>query len=160
MFTVGDRVHLPNIGTGTIREVRNRGMYVVEIKGRMIVARGDELTAAAGGKRSQASRPDLQVGRMAPTSAPLHETLRRAHSPAEIDLHGMTAADAVAALDQFLNDAILAAHEEVRVIHGRSGGRLKAAVHQRLRALSSVRSFRLDPRNPGVTIVSLGGDGE
>ena len=147
MFTVGDRVHLPNIGTGTVREVRNRGIYVVEIMGRMIVASGDELTAADRKRRSTTNA--------AAPSAPRNETVSAVHSPAEIDLHGMTAADAVVALDQFLNDAILATHEEVRVIHGRSGGRLKAAVHQRLRALSSVRSFRLDPRNPGVTIVSL-----
>ena len=44
---------------------------------------------------------------------------------------------------------------EARVIHGRSGGRLKAAVHGRLKTMPSVRAFRLDPRNPGVTIVQL-----
>lgn len=152
MFTVGDRVHLPNIGTGTVREVRNRGIYVVEIKGRMIVARGGELTAAEVGRRRSATATTHSAAR--------DETVSGAHSPAEIDLHGLTAADAVAALDEFLSNAILAGHGEVRVIHGRSGGRLKSAVHQRLRALSSVRSFRLDLRNPGVTIVSLDGDEE
>ena len=82
-------------------------------------------------------------------------TLTRAHAPAEIDLHGLTAAEAAAALDAFLNDALLAALAEVRVIHGRSGGRVKAAVHHRLRELPSIRSFRVDPANPGVTIVVL-----
>lgn len=53
------------------------------------------------------------------------------------------------------NDAILSSLTEVRVIHGRSGGRLKAAVHARLRALPSVRSFRVDPANPGTTLVTL-----
>ncbi len=65
----------------------------------------------------------------------------------------MTAEEAVAAVDAFLDDAILASHTEVRIIHGRSGGRLRAAVHKRLRAISSVRSFRLDETNPGVTVV-------
>jgi dsDNA-specific endonuclease/ATPase MutS2 len=65
----------------------------------------------------------------------------------------MTTGEAVAALDAFLNEAILAAHAEVRVIHGRSGGRVKSAVHARLRQIGSVRTFRLDPRNPRVTIV-------
>jgi dsDNA-specific endonuclease/ATPase MutS2 len=43
----------------------------------------------------------------------------------------------------------------VRFIHGRSGGRLRGALHGRLRQIAAVREFRLDPRNPGVTIVSL-----
>ena len=79
----------------------------------------------------------------------------RADAPDVIDLHGLTAAEAVAALDAFLNEALLASLAEVRVIHGRSGGRLKAAVHQRLRELPSIRGFALDPRNRGITIVSL-----
>jgi DNA mismatch repair protein MutS2 len=61
----------------------------------------------------------------------------------------------VAALDTFLNDAILAGVDEARVIHGRSGGRVKAAVHARLKRLAAVRGYRLDPANPGVTIVTL-----
>ena len=32
---------------------------------------------------------------------------------------------------------------------------LRAAVHERLRALSVVGAFRVDPNNPGVTIVRL-----
>ena len=67
----------------------------------------------------------------------------------------MTVEEAVAALDSFLNDALLAGHAEVRVIHGRSGGRLKAAVHARLKQLPVVRAARLDPANAGVTIVTL-----
>src|SRR5213083_1168779 len=68
----------------------------------------------------------------------------------ELDLHGHTVEEAIAALDAFINDALLASASEVRVIHGRSGGRVKQAVHARLRELP-VRSVRLDPRNPGVT---------
>jgi DNA mismatch repair protein MutS2 len=67
----------------------------------------------------------------------------------------MTVEEAVAALDGFLNDALLGGATEVRVIHGRSGGRLKAAVHARLKQLSIARSVRVDPANPGVTIVAL-----
>ena len=41
------------------------------------------------------------------------------------------------------------------LIHGRSGGTLKATVHARLVRLPAVSRFRLDPRNPGVTIVEF-----
>ena len=73
--------------------------------------------------------------------------------PSSLDLHGKTVEEAVEALDTFLNDALLAGLAEVQVIHGRSGGRIKAAVHTRLRALSVVRAFRVNERNAGVTIV-------
>jgi dsDNA-specific endonuclease/ATPase MutS2 len=43
----------------------------------------------------------------------------------------------------------------VRFIHGRSGGRIRSALHRHLRAFPSVRAFRLDPTNEGVTIVQF-----
>jgi DNA mismatch repair protein MutS2 len=67
----------------------------------------------------------------------------------------MTAEDAIVAVEAFLDDAILAGHGEVRIIHGRSGGRLRRAVHDRLRNLPPVQNFRIDETNPGVTIVVL-----
>ena len=54
-----------------------------------------------------------------------------------------------------VNAAILAGHGRLRVIHGRSGGRLRGALHRQLHGLPSVRAFRLDPANDGVTIVEL-----
>jgi len=74
-------------------------------------------------------------------------------TPPSLDLHGRTVLESLEALDAFVNDAILDGHAEARVIHGRSGGRVRAAVRKRLAELPSVRSFRIDPRNPGVTII-------
>ena len=73
----------------------------------------------------------------------------------EIDLHGLTVDEALLRADEALNEALLADRQEVRFIHGRSGGRIRAALHRRLRDIPSVQAFRLDPRNPGVTIASL-----
>ena len=146
-FRPGDQVHVANFGKGLVREVRNGGRFLVEVKGRAMLVDASQLTPAESTKRRPESgtTPSMQV--------PAFPT--RGHAPAAIDLHGMTAVEAVAALDQFLDDAILAGHAEVRVIHGRSGGLLKAAVHQRLRQLPSMRSFQVDPANPGVTVVTL-----
>ena len=146
-FDPGDHVHVASFGKGVVREVRNGGRYLVELKGRSVVVIEAQLTAA--GERKRASRELADVG------SGLAENLARGHAPASIDLHGMTAEEAVAAVDAFLDDAILASHTEVRIIHGRSGGRLRAAVHKRLREIPSVRSFRLDETNPGVTVVVL-----
>ena len=72
-----------------------------------------------------------------------------------LDLHGCTVDQALEKLDRFLNDALLSDALELRVVHGRSGGRLKAATHRRLGAIAAVRAYRVDPSNPGVTIVVL-----
>jgi len=147
-FEPGAQVHVARLGKGIVRDVRNRGRYLVEIKGNAMVVAEDQLSPLEPPKRkkgSSASSPAPSA-----TGVPL-----RQRADASIDLHGMTVAEAEAAIDVFLNEALLASLEEVRVVHGRSGGRLKSAVHARLRQLPPVRSFRIDPRNEGVTIVTL-----
>ena len=149
-FTVGDRVHLASLGTGVVLEVRNAGRYLVEIKGRAVEARLAQLTPAPAEGKARRRRP----GALEPTTAAPAAPSPRG-TPASIDLHGHVVETAIEALDAFLNQALMAGLAEVRVVHGRSGGRLKAAVHARLRAVPVVRAFRVDQRNPGVTIVSL-----
>ena len=146
-FSNGDRVHVAHFGKGVIREVRNGGRYLVELKGRFMVV--TESQVAPVGESA------TRRGRGSPPGADVPHIPARPHAATSIDLHGMTAEEALAAVEPFLDDAILAGHAEVRIIHGRSGGRLRTVVHARLRALPPVRSFRVDETNPGVTIVVL-----
>lgn len=140
-------MHVASLGKGIIREVRNGGRYLVEIKGRAILVEQRQLAPVDERKpRASAAREP---------SAGIPETLTRAHVPSTLDLHGKTRDEAVSALDSFLNDAILGGLADVRVIHGRSGGRVKAAVHARLKEMTSIADYRIDPLNPGVTIVTL-----
>jgi DNA mismatch repair protein MutS2 len=148
-FQAGDRVHVAGFGSGVVREVRNGGRYLVDVKGTAMVVAATQLAAAQEGRRSR--RPGTIVR---PSGAP-DPLPRDRRVAASIDLHGRTAAEAEAALDEFLNDALLGGLAEVRIIHGRSGGRVKAAVQARLRRIPAVRAFGLDPSNPGVTIVRL-----
>jgi len=148
-FNPGDRVVVANFGRAVVREVRNGGRYLVDVKGRAMVVAEAQLTPAEDRKRqggtAKAAEPAIAAANV----------VARTDAASSIDLHGMTTEEAVAAVDAFLNDAILASLDEVRIIHGRSGGRLKTAVQKRLRGLTAIRGFRLDPANPGVTIVSL-----
>jgi DNA mismatch repair protein MutS2 len=147
-FAPGDQVLVALFGAGVVRETRNEGRYLVEVQGRAMVVTADRLTPVEPRRRaSRAAAPGRLIDERRSPAAPA--------APASIDLHGMTAAEATDALDAFLSDAILAGHAQVRVIHGRSGGRLKAAVHARLRVLPSVRTFTVDPSNPGMTLVTL-----
>ena len=144
-FAPGDRVHIVRLGSGVVREVRNSGRYVVEIKGTTMIVEGGQMERLAErkGRGTKSALPRPEADAVATGAA------------SSLDLHGKTVEEAIAALDLFLNDAILGSLPEVRVIHGRSGGRLKAAVHRRLRDLPPVRAFRVDPKNPGVTLVTL-----
>ncbi|HEX9365079.1 MAG TPA: Smr/MutS family protein [Vicinamibacterales bacterium] len=147
-FGPGDRVHVAGLGTGIVREARNAGRYLVEMKGRAMVAHGSQLEPAEPARARRGQRPAGDVS--SAVSAGASSDVARS-----LDLHGQTVIEAIDALDSFLNDALLDGLADVRVIHGRSGGALKAAVHRRLAEVASVRGFRLDPANPGVTIVSL-----
>jgi DNA mismatch repair protein MutS2 len=149
-FNPGDVVQVAALGKAVVREVRQRGRYLVELKGRSVLVAENQLSPAASVNRRAAAPPSAGLADMNSGSS-----ARRPGGATSIDLHGMTVEEAVAALDAFLNDAILASLEEVRIIHGRSGGRVKQAVHARLRQIGAVTGFRLDPRNQGVTIVAL-----
>jgi len=77
------------------------------------------------------------------------------NGPLEVDLHGLTVEEALLCAARSVNDAALGNRTGLRFIHGRSGGRIRSALHRWLREVPTVSSFRLDPRNPGVTVVSL-----
>lgn len=148
-FGPGDPVHVAALGKGIVRQVRNGGRYLVEIKGRSIVVAGNQLAPAEAVRTPRSAKPAV-----ADTQGPaVVEPTATASS--SLDLHGRTVDEGLDALDAFLNTALLAGNAEVRIIHGRSGGRLKGAVHARLKQMSSIRRFEVDPRNPGVTIVRL-----
>lgn len=82
----------------------------------------------------------------------LHRTLQRLRRGefsvrAEIDLHGLTAIEARAALAEFIHEALLQQYRCVRIVHGkgkRSGPRgpvLKNVVNRWLRQCDAVQAF-------------------
>jgi dsDNA-specific endonuclease/ATPase MutS2 len=74
-----------------------------------------------------------------------------------IDLHGMTVPEALAALPVFLDRAIRADLPRVEIIHGISGGRLRAAVRRYLAEAPAVTCAAPDDRNSGVTVAYFSG---
>lgn len=77
---------------------------------------------------------------------------------AEINLLGKTTDEAIAALDKYLDDAYLAHLNNVRVVHGKGTGALRAAVHNHLKRLKYVKEYRLGEYgegDAGVTIVTF-----
>ncbi len=76
----------------------------------------------------------------------------------EINLLGKTVDEAIAVLDKYLDDAYLSHLTSVRVVHGKGTGALRKGVHEYLRRLKYVKSYRLGEfgeGDAGVTIVEF-----
>jgi DNA mismatch repair protein MutS2 len=124
----------------------------VDVGGRALLIAEADVSVLDGRKRKTgaAAAPESDKPRvLSPDPKPSRNT------SVEVDLHGLTVEEALGRAEHALNDALLADVAELRLIHGRSGGRIRAALHRRLRQIPSVRGFQLDPRNAGVTIVRL-----
>lgn len=145
---VGDLVETP-LGKGVVRAIRNGGRLLVEVNGRSVLFNADVVaTRNLSPKAKKRSGPPPEFARSLASSV-TRETR------GEVDLHGLTVDEALSRAERAINDALLDDRLELRLIHGQSGGRIRAALHRRLREIAAVRGFHLDPRNPGVTVVSF-----
>ncbi len=76
----------------------------------------------------------------------------------EIDVRGRYGDDAWYEVDRYLDEAVLAGVETVRIIHGKGTGALRVALHKELKADRRVKSYRLGDvgeGDSGVTIITL-----
>ncbi|MBQ3794818.1 MAG: endonuclease MutS2 [Butyrivibrio sp.] len=83
---------------------------------------------------------------------------RAASIRTEINLIGKNSDDAISALDKYLDDAYMSHLNNVRVVHGKGAGILRQAVHQYLKSVPYVKSFKLGEfgeGDAGVTIVTF-----
>lgn len=76
----------------------------------------------------------------------------------EINLLGKTVDEAIAELDKYLDDAYMSGVHQVRIIHGKGTGALRAGIHSYLKRQKHVKSYRLGvfgEGEAGVTIVEF-----
>jgi DNA mismatch repair protein MutS2 len=126
--------------------------------------RNGKATVAVGRVRMTVSVHELE--RAGPAAAPKPAkrsggamALRSAMaSSPELHLRQQRAEDAAEALDRYLDEAVLAGHTTVRIVHGKGEGVLRKLTQDALRRHRAVRSFRLaaaDEGGDGVTVVEL-----
>ena len=76
----------------------------------------------------------------------------------EIDLRGMESREAIDKLDKYIDDAFIASLKNLRIIHGKGTGALRAAVGEYLSGHRLVKTFAPGAQNEGgmgVTVVEL-----
>jgi DNA mismatch repair protein MutS2 len=79
--------------------------------------------------------------------------------PEEINLIGKRTDEAIPELEKYIDDAVMAEVDHVRIVHGRGTGALRTAIHRWLKSHRAAREFYLAPPQEGgdgATIVNLG----
>lgn len=152
-FLVGSDVAVVSLRKhGRVLEVLPGDRYRIAMGGLTMVCQEGQLETVSHSKKQQRrarEAPAQRADSAAPEpSAPAADTSRFQ----SIDLHGMTVPEALAALPVFLDRAIRAGLPRVEIIHGTSGGRLRAEVRRYLAKAQAVTCAAPDDRNPGVTI--------
>jgi DNA mismatch repair protein MutS2 len=155
-WTAGSTVVVRTLGNkqGVVTETGGRGRYRVRVEGLTMWCREEDLAAVPErkkkheGARSRGGEPSRgDCG----TPAPERDRSERAERARRVDLHGFTVEEALARVDEEINQALLLGADRLEVVHGRGTGRIRNALHRHLASMPVVAAFRLDPGNPGVT---------
>lgn len=144
----GDAVIIRSIGEGEVLEVGKSNVLVQSgmLKTRVKMS---DLMLTKKKEPPKQSKP-----------AVLYRTTSKTDSDisSEIDLRGKTVDEALHELTLFLDKCVLLNMHEIRIIHGKGTGALRAAVQQELRHHKNIADFRLGvygEGESGVTIAHL-----
>jgi DNA mismatch repair protein MutS2 len=149
-------------------EVRLRSLG---LRGRVVAEDAEMVTVQAGRLTVRVPRSDLEMAGPAgpaPARAPATRAATvsvpaRNGAPRELHLLGRTTDEARTAVEKFLDDALLAGYDSVRVVHGKGTGALRRAVEELLRGHPLVARFRpggAGEGGSGATVVDLAEGGQ
>ncbi len=144
---VGDTVELLKLGTkASVLAINKDGSYQLQAGILKLTAKADEiyLLEQENPYKLKAEHPK-HSGREMHLSA----------TPSEIDLRGMDAVEAVSVLERYLDEAMRSNLSQVRIIHGKGTGTLRAAVQQSLKKNKYVKKFRLGQYGEGEDGVTI-----
>ncbi len=146
----GDRVQIIGIGTkADVVDINADGTLVLQAGILKITAKPSEVIVI---EQDAMKKEAKRIARQSEAK------LRNLSVSPEIDLRGMSSEEGIAALEHYLDSAVLAKLPSVRIIHGKGSGVLRAAVHQYLKRSNQVKTFRLGrygEGEDGVTIAEL-----
>jgi DNA mismatch repair protein MutS2 len=121
----------------------------------------DEWQVQLGILKMKIKERDLEyIGSAKPTETKPLATVKgkEYHVGLELDLRGERYEDAIARVEKYIDDALLAGYPRVSIIHGKGTGALRKGVQEFLKKHRSVKSIRFGEATEGgtgVTIVEL-----
>jgi len=148
---VGDTVQILSLNlTGTVATLPNtKGELYVQVGVLRTQTNIKDITPAEAEKEPE-TKARTEVGKIKMSKS-------MSVSP-ECNLIGKRVDEALPVLEKYLDDAYLAHLPQVTIIHGRGTGALRDAVHQYLKRLRYVKSYRVGgfgEGDHGVTIVEF-----
>jgi DNA mismatch repair protein MutS2 len=147
---VGAEVGVPRLNArGTIRALSADGREAeIEVGGLRVRAKTAELVAPDAVEAAAPPPADAPVAYAAAERPPFPRPQRPV--PLQLDLRGQRVADALEAVERYLDDAYLAGLPSVRIVHGHGTGAVRQAVRELLSRHPHVRSWApADPRQGG-----------
>ena len=156
----GQRYAAPSLGiVGQVVEKPDRKGNVLLEQGTLRVSVPVEaLVSVSDETDRRETKGGARIGQRKGRKVPSVVGEKRLYARPELMLIGQTVVEALDTLDQFLDDAVLASLETVRITHGKGTGALRQAVADFLKKDSRVKSFRLGTYgegDSGVTIATL-----
>jgi DNA mismatch repair protein MutS2 len=138
----GDPVEAPELG------VRGTLVRVSGDQGEVVAVGGTRIRVPLARLRPSARREEEPAPVRVAATAP-------ANASTQLDVRGLRAQEAREAVRRFVDDAALAGYEEVRVVHGRGTGAVRAAVREEL-ARHPLAAKTEPEANDGATLIHLG----
>jgi DNA mismatch repair protein MutS2 len=151
MIKEGDRVRIiGQDGSGKVVSVKGKNATVQfgEMKSTLTVSKLEKLTGQ--------TVPDDVSKKLQSIGIRLHEKQSRFNPT--LDVRGKRVEEVMPLLEQFLDDAILLSHGEIKILHGKGEGVLRKVVRDQLKKYKQVVSFadeHVERGGDGITVVVL-----
>lgn len=150
VINTGDRVKIiGQDGSGVVLSVKGKNATVQfgDLKSTIAVTRLEKLGTKS---TTDVSRKPVSTG------IKLHE--KQAQFNPTLDIRGKRVEEVIPVLEQFLDNAILLGHGEIKILHGKGEGVLRKVVREHLRKYKQVASAadeHVDRGGDGITVVVL-----
>lgn len=160
-------------GTPLNAETARSGMQVLVTalrkNGTVVEVKGKDVLVSIGAMKMIVPLKQCLLVKDAPKAAPVRSaykanaahtmfTAKTAEAEQEVDLRGMTTDEAIPYVDKAIDDALLAGITQIRIIHGKGTGALRAGLQEYLKSHRNVASYALASLSmggAGVTVITL-----
>ncbi len=152
-FVPGDAVRMTDtLASGEIIRIENR-MAQIETGSLTIFVPLDKIERISRSELRKSLRSESKL----PERDPLI-TQRKLNFKPEIDIRGIRGEEALTLVRDFIDNALMVQHRNLRILHGKGNGILRQLVREYLSSMNIVKSYRdeqVDLGGSGITVVEM-----
>ena len=161
--SVGEREKIP-ISHGPIKIGDLVRVKQAKAQGEVISISGKSAVILMGSLKSTIDLERLQkIGKAKtepskPTRSNLEIHKKRADYSTQLDVRGYRATEALKAVTDFIDDGVLLGMTELKILHGKGDGILRAVIRRQLQGDPSIQSIQdehIERGGTGITVISL-----